>query len=112
MLGAFQTHVLLGDVESLKNPATHTSHLGSAVLLPLLLVYLPAGHLVWVVQDSFLVAMLDVVSLKNSGAHDLHSGPPMRVTLMYLPGGHVMFWTAVQESVLVLLPDVIDLKNP
>ena len=90
----------------------HTSHSGSAVALPLVLVYLPAGHLVCAVQESFLVLVLDMMSLKNPGAHDLHSGSPMAVTLMYLPGGHVAFWTAVQKSVLVLLLDVLALKNP
>ena len=55
-----------------KNPAAHTSHWGSAVALPLVLLYLPAGHLVWAVQESFLVAMLDVVSLKNPGAQVSH----------------------------------------
>ena len=37
-LDAFQAHVLLGDVEYLKNPAPHTPHSGSAVVLPLVLV--------------------------------------------------------------------------
>ena len=64
--------MLLRDVESLKNPATHTSHLGSAVALPLVLVYLPAGHLVWAVQELFLVPVLDGASLNNPGAHVSH----------------------------------------
>ena len=83
--------MLLRDVESLKNPAAHTSHFGSAVALPLVSVYLPGGHLVWAVQETFLVLVLDMVSLKNPGAHDSHLGSPMAVTLMYLPGGHVTF---------------------
>ena len=112
VVDARPTHVLLRDVKSLKKPAVHTSHLGSAVALPLVLVYLPAGHLVCATQESFLVLALDTVSLKNPCAHDLHSGSPMVVTLMYLPGGQVAFWTAVQESALILLLDVLALKNP
>ena len=38
--------VLLFDVNSLKNPATHASHCGCAVAEPAVFVYLPAGHLV------------------------------------------------------------------
>ena len=112
MVDARPTHMLLRDVKSLKNPAVHTSHLGSAMALPLVLVYLPGGHLVCATQESLLVLALDTVSLKNPGAHDLHSGSPMAVTLMYLPGGHVALRASMQESVLVLLLDVLALKNP
>ena len=104
--------MLLRDVESLKNPAAHTSHLGSAVALPLVLVYLPAGHLVWAVQKSFFVPALDAVSLKNPGAQVSHRGSAMAVMLMYLPGGHVKFWALVQASVFVLLFEANALKNP
>ena len=58
------TQVLLSDVEDLKNPVAHASHWGRAVLEPRTLVYLPAGHLVCVVQVSF-----DVSILKNPAAH-------------------------------------------
>ena len=42
--------VLFSDVEALKNPGAHASHLGWVVELPAILVYLPGGHLVWVAQ--------------------------------------------------------------
>ena len=44
--------VLLLDVEALKNPGPHTSHLGWAVAEPAVFVYLPGGHLVWAVHHS------------------------------------------------------------
>ena len=44
--------VLLLDVESLKNPVGHASHLGWAVAEPTVLVNLPGGHLVWAMHVS------------------------------------------------------------
>ena len=36
--------VVLFDVEGLKNPGAHSSHLGGAVIEPDVAVYLPGGH--------------------------------------------------------------------
>ena len=66
--------MLLRDVESLKNPAAHTSHLGSAVTEPDESVYLPGGHLVWAVHKSVTVLLFDVNALKKPAAHASHVG--------------------------------------
>ena len=104
------THRLLIDVEVLKNPTAHVSHLGWEVAVPAALVNLPAGHLVWAVQESVFVLLFDVKFLKNPTGHASHWGPT--VAEMYLPRGHSTFWCALHESVAVLLFDVKALKNP
>ena len=38
---------LLLDILSLKKPEAHASHVGLLVVLPMIAVYLPAGHKVW-----------------------------------------------------------------
>ena len=71
---AVPAHVLMLDVEALKNPVAHTAHVGWVVTEPAVLVYLPGGHLVWAVQESGLVLLLDVETLKNPVGHTSHLG--------------------------------------
>ena len=61
--GAIATHVLLLDAEAWKNPVAHASHWGCAVAVPAVFVYVPAGHLVWGVQESAFVLLLDGTAL-------------------------------------------------
>ena len=65
-------HVLLSDVNALKNPDAHETHWGCAVVDPPTLVNFPGGHLVWAVQESPLALRMDVVVLKNPVAHVSH----------------------------------------
>ena len=102
---------LLFEVEALKYPGAHTSHLGWAVR-ELSMVYLPAGHLAWAVQASGLLLLGDGSDLKNPGAHASHLGGELLVASMYFPRGHRISLATEQESVWVLLVDVEALKNP
>ena len=92
--------MLLCDVNALKYPAAHFSHLGWAVAVPDKLVYFPGGHLVCAVQLSFTVPRSDLKLLKYPATHASHLGSEVAKAdgLMYLPGGHSV-WYAVQESI-------------
>ena len=81
--------MLLIEVDSLKNPVAQGSHLGWAVVEPLVLVYLPGGHLVWRVQASGLVLFSDGSDLKNPSSHASHENPPLVffAVFLYDPGG-------------------------
>ena len=82
------THVLLLDVEVLKNPVAHVPHSGWVVAVPDTVVYLPGGHLVWATQELALLP-LDAEVLKKPAAHVAHVGclVPCAV-LIYFPEGH------------------------
>ena len=96
-LGSLPTDVLLSDVNALKYPTAHFSHLGWAVAVPDTLVYFPGGHLVCAVQLSFTVPRSDLKLLKYPAAHVSHLSEVVEpARLVYLPGGHSV-WYAVQE---------------
>jgi len=95
-----ETTALLLDVDALKYPVTHFSHLGWAVAVQDTVVYLPGGHLVCAVHLSVTVPRSDLELLKYPAAHVSHLGSEVAKAdgLVYLPGGHSV-WYAVQESV-------------
>ena len=109
---AVPAHKLLFDVRLLKNPVGHVPHSGCAIVEPAATVYVPGGHLVCAMHESFVVLLFDINILKNPAMHGWHPGwdvlePGITV---YFPGGH--FMCARQELVLTLLFDIESLKNP
>ena len=60
------------------NPGAHASHVGCLLVVPATAVYLPGGHLVWVMQEpaSFSVTVLfvELPVLMYPGLHGSHSG--------------------------------------
>ena len=65
---------VLLDVKALKNPVTHVSQVGSVVLLPTVLVYLPGGHLlVWAAahhsKGQSVAHCKHIKTLKKYGIH-------------------------------------------
>ena len=87
--------MLLFDVPDLKNPDTHPSHLGWAVLDPAVLVNLPGGHLVWGLQ-SWTLSPFTV--LKNPALHGLHNGSSL--LSRYFPTGHTSaeIWHSIENA--------------
>ena len=51
------------DVEALKYPGGHVSHLGSEVAEPIVLVYVPGGHFVCAVHLSDCLTLLEIVTI-------------------------------------------------
>ena len=83
------TLLLLFDVNALKYPTTHFSHLGWAVPVPDTLVYFPGGHVVCAVHLSVTVPRSDLKLLKYPAAHFPHLSEVVEpARLVYLPGGH------------------------
>ena len=104
--------MLLLDVALLKNPVAHDSHLGWALAVPTVFVYLPGGQLEWATQESVAVLLFDVNALKKPEKQNSQKGWEVSepCVIVYFPGGHLAW--AMQVSVLLLLIDVKSLKNP
>ena len=80
-------------MKALKYPVSHTSQSGCVVTEPTVFVYLPGGHLVWVMHESCSVLVLDMNALNDPVGQTSHSGWEVGVAgiFVYLPGGHLVW---------------------
>lgn len=108
--------VPVAEALTLKVPASHSVHVGAAVAVPTLEVYLPAAQTGRVVHlaASVVVDDADVVSLYLSAGHAVHTAWALAVDVVevYVPGPHLLVVTQAPASVAMLEVEAAALNLP